>query len=88
VFVCWAKVGKAELIANPIRATAKRIFIVFSWSFARSSPDDLLRDFSGSRNLHVARGQREYLVQRPLSDIRMDASIYSASMRTFACACR
>jgi hypothetical protein len=27
---CWAKVGKAKLIANPIRATSKRIFIVSS----------------------------------------------------------
>jgi hypothetical protein len=27
---CWAKVGKAKLIANPARATTKRIFIVFS----------------------------------------------------------
>jgi len=28
VFVCWAKVGKAKLIANPTRATATVVFIM------------------------------------------------------------
>ena len=28
--VCWAKVGKAELIVGPARATSERIFISFS----------------------------------------------------------
>jgi hypothetical protein len=30
VSFCWAKVGKAKLIANPTRAPSKRIFIVSS----------------------------------------------------------
>src|SRR5438105_3067351 len=29
-FCCWAKLGKPKLIANPTRATIKRIFIVSS----------------------------------------------------------
>lgn len=28
VSFCWAKVGKAKLVANPIRVSRKRIFIV------------------------------------------------------------
>jgi hypothetical protein len=28
VLVCWAKVGKAKLIANPTRATATDVFIM------------------------------------------------------------
>jgi hypothetical protein len=32
VSFCWAKVGKAKLIANPTRATTKRIFILSSRS--------------------------------------------------------
>ena len=44
VFVCWAKVGKAKLIANPARASSKRIFMVS----LVLSPMTLLRDFSES----------------------------------------
>jgi hypothetical protein len=33
VFACWAKVGKAKLIANPARASTKRIFILCSQCF-------------------------------------------------------
>jgi hypothetical protein len=47
------------------------------------SPNDLLRDFSGSRNVRVARGQKECLGQRPLSDTERNASTYSASKETF-----
>src|SRR6266404_2995460 len=50
-------------------------FRVLEWS----SPTDLLRDFSGSRNLRVARGQKECLSQGLLSDTERDASIHSAS---------
>jgi hypothetical protein len=48
VFVCWAKVGRAKLIANPTRITTARIFIVFFRCFGDLSPNDLLRDFSES----------------------------------------
>jgi hypothetical protein len=30
VFVCWAKVGEAKLIASPARAINKRVFSVSS----------------------------------------------------------
>src|ERR1700739_1666782 len=61
---CAIKAGTAKLI-SPARVRSKRTFIIFSWF---RSPDDLLRDFSDSRNVHVARGQKECLGQGPLSD--------------------
>jgi hypothetical protein len=43
----------------------------------------LLRNFSGSRDLRVARGQRECLSQRPLSDSQTNDQVCSASMIDF-----
>src|SRR5260370_34442628 len=40
----------------------------------------LLRNFSGSRDLRVARRQRECLSQRPLSDTQTNEQVCSASM--------
>src|ERR1700756_1971678 len=39
-FCCWARVGKAELIANPTRASSKRIFISSFWGLGDLLPID------------------------------------------------
>jgi len=46
------------------------------------SPTDLLRDFSGSRNVRVARGQKECLSQRPLGDTERNAQANSAGLES------
>jgi hypothetical protein len=56
VFVCWAKVGKAKLIANPRRASRKRIFIGFLQVYLERS---------------VAREQRERLWPKVLNDMQI-----------------
>src|ERR1700758_689141 len=59
-FCCWARVGKAKLIANPTRAPRKRIFIVFSWGFRDVClREGLLRDFLTSPVTSVSLGGQE-----------------------------
>jgi hypothetical protein len=63
---------------------SSRVFIAYSQSLEWSSLDDLFQDFSGSRNVRVARGPKECLTQRPLSDTQRSGQEYSASTRDFA----
>jgi hypothetical protein len=72
----------AKPLAKPARPT-KGIFIISSRILDLSSLNDLLRDFSGSKDLRVARGQSECLTQGPLSDTRKERPGFSASMRDF-----
>src|ERR1700730_3506313 len=88
VFVCWAKLGKAKLIASPTRATTERIFILSSWLFWDGfAPKYLLRDFLTSRVTSLSRGAGGTpLAERSLSGAPIGASTYSASMRNVCCA--
>src|SRR6516225_4552961 len=58
-FCCWAKVGKAKLIANPTKASIERIFIIFQGVLGWFVVDDVLRDFPTSPVIPMSLGQEE-----------------------------
>jgi hypothetical protein len=52
VFVCWAKVAEAKLIANPTRATARRVFTV-SYGYTECQGSGILGSVKGRDQVHA-----------------------------------
>ena len=83
VSFCWAKVGKAKLIANPTRATTERIFIVSSRCFRRVVAERTRYGLSrgtGKRGVVENRGSTAFVKVSKVT-CKLHAFPYSASMK-------
>ena len=81
--VCWAKVGKAKLIARPTRATTKRLLIVPPEITDLSSIKRPAAGFLQAPGTSMSRGVRGNALARHLSDSQRKDHVSSASMGDF-----
>jgi hypothetical protein len=82
--VSWTKIGKAKLIANPTRATAKGIFIISSWEVRTICRPREVRVFC-----RVAGGEEDQGLEELWATRQLDASPIPVSIRNaMCCTCR
>jgi hypothetical protein len=90
VFLSWAKVGKAKLIANPIKASSERVFIVFSQEgriglsrmacfgiFSRSPVTSVSPGAGGNRTSNVRTTRALYVAETQIQDKDVVKFVYS-----------